>query len=110
MALQSRLVQAGSPIRSVLAHPGIATTSLAAHSTAGRINRLSLLLNDPEHGALPLLFAATEDVPGNAYVGPDGLGSIKGHPPVRKDGRAGLDMDAALALWTAASATTGLTT
>lgn len=65
LALQSRVLKAGSPIRSILAHPGIATTKLAAHSAAGRINRLSFLLNDPEHGALPLLFAATRDVAGN---------------------------------------------
>lgn len=110
LALQSRLAQAGSPVMSLLAHPGIATTALAAHSAAGRINRLSFLLNDPEHGALPLLYATTQDVPGNSYIGPDGPGSIKGHPTIRKAGRAGLDMDAALRLWTAASAKTGLST
>lgn len=110
LALQSRLVQAGSPLRSVLAHPGIATTTLATHSAAGRINRLSFLLNDPEHGALPLLYAATMDIPGNSYVGPDGPGSIKGHPTIRKAGKAGLDLDAARSLWTAASTRTGLRT
>ena len=108
-ALQSRLGEAGSGVTSILAHPGIATTALASHSSAGRINRLSFLLNDPEHGALPLLYAATAIVPGNAYVGPDGVGSVKGHPTVRKPGRAGLDMDAAQELWAAASDLTGLT-
>jgi NAD(P)-dependent dehydrogenase (short-subunit alcohol dehydrogenase family) len=79
LELQRRLTAAGSPVRSVLAHPGIATTTLAAHSSANRINRLRFLLNDPEHGALPTLYAATQDVPANAYVGPDGPGSIKGY-------------------------------
>ncbi len=59
LELQRRLDAAGSSVRSVLAHPGIATTSLAAHSSANRINKLSFLLNDPEHGALPTLYAAT---------------------------------------------------
>lgn len=58
----------------------VATTSLAAHSSANVINRFTFLLNDPEHGALPTLYAATQGVPGNAYVGPDGFGSIKGYP------------------------------
>jgi NAD(P)-dependent dehydrogenase (short-subunit alcohol dehydrogenase family) len=108
LELQRRLTAAGSPVRSVLAHPGIATTALAAHSSANRVNRLRFLLNDPEHGALPILFAATQDVPGNAYVGPDGLGSIKGYPVVRRPGKRGLDAEAGRRLWTATAALTGV--
>ena len=33
-----------------------------------------------EMGALPTLFAATQDIPGAAYVGPDGLLEQRGHP------------------------------
>jgi NAD(P)-dependent dehydrogenase (short-subunit alcohol dehydrogenase family) len=109
LELQRRLVAAGSPVRSVLAHPGIATTALAAHSRSNAINRLPFLLNDAERGALPTLFAATQDVPGNAYVGPRGLGSVKGHPKVRKPGRRGLDAEAAAAVWRAAEQLTGVT-
>ncbi|MGW4242927.1 SDR family NAD(P)-dependent oxidoreductase [Nocardia sp. NPDC004722] len=108
LELQRRLTASGSPVKSVLAHPGIATTALAAHSSANIINRFGFLLNDPEHGALPVLYAATQDVPGNAYVGPDGFGSIKGYPIVRKPSRAGLDQAAASALWQATAALTGV--
>ena len=80
LELQRRLSAAGSPVRSVLAHPGIATTPLAAHSPSDAINRFSFLLNDPQRGALPTLYAATQDLAGNAYVGPDGLGSVRGYP------------------------------
>nr|WSY55203.1 SDR family NAD(P)-dependent oxidoreductase [Streptomyces sp. NBC_00886] len=107
LELQRRLTAQGSPVRSVLAHPGIATTSLAAHSSANVINRFTFLLNDPEHGALPTLYAATQEVPGNAYVGPDGFGSIKGHPTVRRPGRAGLDEAKAQDLWRATAELTG---
>ncbi|MGD3108911.1 SDR family NAD(P)-dependent oxidoreductase [Streptomyces sp. YGL11-2] len=107
LELQRRLTASGSPVKSVLAHPGIATTSLAAHSSANVINRFTFLLNDPEHGALPTLYAATQDVPGNAYVGPDGFGSIKGHPTVRRPSKAGLDETKAKQLWLATSALTG---
>ena len=108
LELQRRLDATGSPVRSVLAHPGIATTALAAHSPANRINRLRFLLNDPEHGALPVLYAATQDVPGNAYVGPDGLGSVKGYPVVRRPGKPGLDAELASRLWEATAALTGV--
>lgn len=46
--------------------------------------------------------------PGNAYVGPDGFGSIKGHPTVRTPGQAGLDETAAAELWAATAALTGV--
>jgi NAD(P)-dependent dehydrogenase (short-subunit alcohol dehydrogenase family) len=108
LELQRRLRAVGSPVRSVLAHPGIATTTLAAHSSANRINRLRFLLNDPEHGALPTLYAATQDVPANAYVGPGGLGSIKGYPVVRRPGKSGLDAEVAGRLWEATAALTGV--
>ena len=108
LELQRRLEAAGSPVRSLLAHPGIATTTLAAHSPAGRINSLGFLLNDPERGALPTLFAASQDVPGNAYVGPDGPGSVRGYPVVRKPGKTGLDATAARELWDATAQLTGI--
>lgn len=108
LELQRRLTASGSRVRSVLAHPGIATTSLAAHSPAGRVNRLRFLINDPERGALPTLYAATQDVPGNAYVGPDGLGSIKGYPKIRRQSSAGLDEKVARSLWQATAAVTGV--
>lgn len=108
LELQRRLTAAESPVRSILAHPGIATTTLAANSSSNAINRFSFLLNDPEHGALPTLFAATQDIPGNSYVGPNGLGSIKGLPKVRKPGKAGLDKTAARQLWTAVSERVGV--
>ncbi|MFI9586441.1 hypothetical protein ACIHCQ_32480 [Streptomyces sp. NPDC052236] len=43
LELQRRLTALGSPARSVLAHPGIATTSLAAHSSANVISRFTFL-------------------------------------------------------------------
>lgn len=108
LELQRQLTAAGSKVRSVLAHPGIATTALAVHSSSNAINRFSFFLNDPEHGALPTLFAATQNVSGNAYVGPNGPGSIKGHPKVRKPSRAGLDGASAKKLWGVVSGKVGV--
>jgi NAD(P)-dependent dehydrogenase (short-subunit alcohol dehydrogenase family) len=105
LELQRRM---GGSTRSILAHPGIARTSLAAHSSAGNVNRLGFLLNDAEHGALPTLYAATQDIPGNSYVGPDGFGSVKGYPKVRRQSKAGLDPTTARDLWQATAALTGV--
>ncbi|MBK3577124.1 SDR family NAD(P)-dependent oxidoreductase [Streptomyces sp. MBT65] len=101
LELQRRLTAAGSPVRSVLASPGIARTSLAAHSRSNVVNRFTFLTNAPERGALSLLYAATQDVPGNAYIGPDGLGGFRGSPTVRRPGKAGLDQALAGRLWDA---------
>ncbi|GAA2639112.1 SDR family NAD(P)-dependent oxidoreductase [Paractinoplanes durhamensis] len=108
LELQRRLDAAHSPVRSVLAHPGIARTALAAHSRSNIINRLRFLTNDPEQGALPILYAATQDVPGNAYVGPDGFGGLKGRPAPGKPSRAGSDPAVAAGLWRATAALTGV--
>jgi NAD(P)-dependent dehydrogenase (short-subunit alcohol dehydrogenase family) len=102
LELQRRLSQGSTGVRSVLAHPGIAHTNLVSHTSgSGVFNMMGSLLNDAEHGALPTLFAATQDVAGNAYVGPDGLGSVKGYPKVRKASRKGHDADLASKLWIA---------
>jgi NAD(P)-dependent dehydrogenase (short-subunit alcohol dehydrogenase family) len=99
LELQRRLNEEGTTVRSVLSHPGIAKTNLVTHSPSNAIMKLGFLLNDAEHGALSTLFAATQHVAGNAYVGPRGLGSIKGHPRVRKPSIRGLDTELAARLW-----------
>ncbi|MFJ1763713.1 SDR family NAD(P)-dependent oxidoreductase [Amycolatopsis sp. NPDC088138] len=99
LELQRRLTARGSRVRSVLASPGIARTALAAHSRSNVVNRFKFLTNSPERGALSVLYAATEDVPGNAYVGPDGPGGLRGYPAVRRQGKAGFDEALAGRLW-----------
>ncbi|MFE9097268.1 SDR family NAD(P)-dependent oxidoreductase [Streptomyces sp. NPDC007264] len=106
--LQRRLAASGSPARSLIAHPGIAATNLASRSAAGKVTRvLGFLFNDAEHGALPSLYAATQDLPGNSYVGPSGPGGLKGHPEVRRPAAAALDPSAAARLWALTARLTG---
>ncbi|MBO0823537.1 MAG: SDR family NAD(P)-dependent oxidoreductase [Actinobacteria bacterium] len=100
--LQRRLTQAGSAVRAVAAHPGIATTSLASHNRGigARLGRgFKHLFNDAEHGALPTLYAATQDVPGACYVGPDGLGHLRGYPKIGTPSKMARDADLARPLW-----------
>jgi len=108
--LQRRLEQSGSPTRSMIAHPGIAKTNLVGHvgGVSGWMNQLAQpLLNEAENGALPTLFALTEDIPGNSYVGPDSFGSISGHPAVRKPSSAARNPKNATALWHATTDVVG---
>ena len=46
-------------------------------------------------GALPTLYAATQDIPGDSYVGPDGFQEQRGHPKLV--GRSGAAQDTATA-------------
>lgn len=106
--LQRRLEAAKSPVRSVLAHPGIATTNLAAGASSSNINRFSWFLNDAERGALSTLYAATTDIPGGSYVGPNGPGGVRGFPKIGTASRAARDPKTAQTLWEAASALVAL--
>jgi len=108
--LQRRLTSAGSAVRAVAAHPGVAKTNLISHvgGFQGAVNRLFVrpITQDAEHGALPTLYAATQDIPGGSYVGPDGLIHTKGYPEIAKPSRAARNADLAQRLWAASAALT----
>ncbi|GAA1861282.1 oxidoreductase [Asanoa iriomotensis] len=104
--LQRRLDNAGSSIRAVTAHPGIARTDLLRHATGiGRaVFRSTLwMFNDAEHGAWPALYAATADVPGGSYVGPDGIGHLRGNPALHRPARAARQPGVGPKLWEASA-------
>jgi NAD(P)-dependent dehydrogenase (short-subunit alcohol dehydrogenase family) len=104
LALQRRLSDAGSGVRAVAAHPGWSVTHLQGHTESGVQNALlalgnRMLAQSDEMGALPTLYAATQDIPGGSYVGPDGRFEQSGHPTLV--GRSGAASDEAVArrLW-----------
>ena len=110
LELQRRLTEAGSRVRAVTAHPGIARTSLG--DQADRVSRavyryLGWLFNDAEHGALPTLYAATQDVPGGSYIGPDGLGHLRGYPEIQQPSKRAQDPQMARQLWDLSARLTG---
>ncbi|MEU9806630.1 oxidoreductase [Mycobacterium sp. NPDC050853] len=110
--LQRRLTMAGSPVRAVVAHPGIAATELQSHSGhpifTFALKAGNLYAQDATHGALTVLYAASQDLPGDTYIGPDGLFEAKGYP--KKVGRSGKAKDAATArgLWDLSEQLTGV--
>ena len=111
LELQAQLTEAGSAVRAITAHPGIARTNLAKR--AGRpwpaLDRyLGWLYNDAEHGALPIEYAATEDVPGGSYVGPNGLGHVRGYPEIHQPAKSARDSQTARQLWELSARLTGI--
>ncbi len=99
--LHRRLAAVGSPVRSVLAHPGYTATRLQTSAPTGLVKllfgRVLLpLAQRPDTGALPQLYAATAPgVRGGELIGPDGRGELRGGPtrvplaPVATDAETG---------------------
>jgi NAD(P)-dependent dehydrogenase (short-subunit alcohol dehydrogenase family) len=110
--LQRRLVAAGSPVLATAAHPGYAATNLQFHSESRAMDVVSsignrLFAQDEEGGALPTLYAAVADVPGDSFAGPGGFMEQRGAP--KRVGRSGAAKDAAVArrLWDVSEELTG---
>jgi NAD(P)-dependent dehydrogenase (short-subunit alcohol dehydrogenase family) len=106
LELTRRLTAAGSPVRAYAAHPGYAATNLQAHtgnpvSSAVMAIANRVVAQSAAQGALPTLFAATQDLPSGSYIGPDGFQETRGHPTLVGRSAAATDLETATALWTA---------
>ena len=111
LELQRRLAEAGSELRAVAAHPGYARTNLQ-HHTESIFHRGVMVITDlagqsEEMGALPTLYAATQDIPGGSYVGPDGFAEQRGHPRLVGRSKAASDEETARRLWELSEQLTG---
>jgi NAD(P)-dependent dehydrogenase (short-subunit alcohol dehydrogenase family) len=116
--LDRRLRAAGSDVRSVAAHPGYAATNLQTTGPEMSGSRIGVLLNrlnnvvlaqSAEKGALPTLYAATQDIPSGAYVGPDGPFESRGHPHLVSGNGRSRDPETARRLWAESERLTGVT-
>jgi NAD(P)-dependent dehydrogenase (short-subunit alcohol dehydrogenase family) len=110
--LQKRLEAAGSSVRAVAAHPGYTATNLQSHTGNFIQNTImwvgnKVIAQGEEMGALPTLYAATQDIPGNSYVGPDGFHEGRGHPKLVGRSGAAQDKATAAALWELSEQLTG---
>ena len=119
LELQRRADRSAADLESVAAHPGFASTNLqlqASQLTGNPVDRIAnKLLNatvaqSARMGALPTLYAATTpDLPGGAYVGPDGPGEWRGHPHLSVPNGRARDEDDARRLWEVSERLTGVT-
>jgi NAD(P)-dependent dehydrogenase (short-subunit alcohol dehydrogenase family) len=112
--LQRRLIDAGSEVLATAAHPGYASTNLQSHS-GNRLQELfmkqvgnRLIAQDEDGGALPTLYAAVADIPGNSFAGPGGFMEQRGAPKLV--GRSGVALDGVVArrLWDVSEELTGV--
>lgn len=113
--LHRRLTAAGSRVRSVLAHPGYTATGLQTRDITGfsrffysRIGN-PLLAQRPERGVLPQLYAATApEAAGGDFIGPDGLGELRGHPTRVEPSATAADPETGRRLWDLSEELTGV--
>jgi NAD(P)-dependent dehydrogenase (short-subunit alcohol dehydrogenase family) len=96
--LQRRMTTVGSPLRALASHPGYSHTNLqgrtgrkfgdAVMSAATRA-----LATDADFGARQTLYAASQDVPGNSFIGPSfgmaGRSRPVGRSPLAKRANTG---------------------
>jgi NAD(P)-dependent dehydrogenase (short-subunit alcohol dehydrogenase family) len=113
LELQRRLSASGSRVRALAAHPGWAATNLQGRTGSWVADRAALLGNrlfaqSDERGALPTLAAATRDLPGGSYVGPDGFQELRGYPTLVGRTAAAADPGLALRLWEESARLTGV--
>jgi len=102
--LQRRLTESGSSVQAHAAHPGYSATNLQSHHASPMMSRImgignKLIATSPEYGARPTVFAITEPLPDNSYIGPTRLGGSRGPVgPVKRSAEA-QDDSAARQLW-----------
>jgi len=111
--LQRRLVEVGSPVLATAAHPGYAATNLQGHSSNHLFNFLSAVGNrtvaqSEGGGALPTIYAAVADIPGDSYAGPGGFMEMRGQPKLVDRSDAAKDTEVARRLWDVSEELTGV--
>jgi NAD(P)-dependent dehydrogenase (short-subunit alcohol dehydrogenase family) len=111
--LQRRLDDAGSPVLATAAHPGYAATNLQFRSGRRSLDIMSsignrLFAQDEDGGALPTLYAATADIPGNSFAGPGGFMEQRGTPKLVGRRHTAQDADVARRLWDVSEELTGV--
>lgn len=114
LELQRKLDAAGSPVRSLMAHPGYTATNLQTTGPTGWRKALGQLGNPilgqkPAIGALPEVRAAVApDVAGGQYYGSAGLFESRGYPELVRPSKRAQDPAVAARLWEESEKLTGV--
>jgi NAD(P)-dependent dehydrogenase (short-subunit alcohol dehydrogenase family) len=108
LELDRRAREAGLPLRALAADPGPAAPT-ADRGPGGILDAALSALGRPAAArALPLLLAATGDLPASTYAGPGGPGGLTGPPRALEPSRRALDAATGRRLWEAAERATGV--
>jgi NAD(P)-dependent dehydrogenase (short-subunit alcohol dehydrogenase family) len=111
--LQRRLTAAGSAVLATAAHPGYAATNLQFSSGNPVFDLLSgignrVLAQSEDAGALPTIYAAVGEIPGNSFAGPGGFMEQRGPAKLVGRSKAAEDADVARRLWDVSEELTGV--
>jgi len=114
--LDRRLDAAGiEDVTSVACHPGWAATNLQARAAGSSRLKLAamkaanaIFAQSAATGALPMVYAAVEDVAGGSYVGPGGLLNMRGYPEIQRSSDRSYDETIARDLWESSVEWTGV--
>ncbi len=115
--LDRRAAAAALPVSALAAHPGLSGTHLIANGQFGRSSgglatifdaAAKAVSQSAAMGALPLLMAATADLPGSTYCGPSGFNESRGLPTTVGCSALARDPDAARQLWELSEEAVGL--
>jgi NAD(P)-dependent dehydrogenase (short-subunit alcohol dehydrogenase family) len=107
--LQRRLHAAGSTLRSVAAHPGYSNTGLV-HTSGRQLGDVlaaatKIFATSADYGARQTLYAVSQDIPGDTFVGPR-FGTFGRTQPVGRS-RAARNRTTAARLWDLSEQRTG---
>jgi NAD(P)-dependent dehydrogenase (short-subunit alcohol dehydrogenase family) len=114
LELDRRLRAVGSPVRSILAHPGYSATNLQSSGPTGmskQVMRLgnALLAQRVEMGALNQLYAAVDpEAQSGKFYGPNGFGENRGYPTEVQPVEAAKSVETARRLWALSEELTGV--
>ncbi len=106
--LQRRLTAVGSDVTAVAAHPGLVATNMTGQTTGLTNLIVRLMAQSPEDGALPVLMAATADIPGDSFTGPERLLHMRGGAELIGRSKRARDPALASRLWEASETLTGV--
>ncbi len=111
--LDRRLRAEHSPVHSLAAHPGFASTGLMSHTESFQDAVMGIgtriAAQSAADGALPILYAATAgDALGGEYFGPRALFGLRGAPGRASSSDAARDEKAARELWAMSERLTGV--
>lgn len=112
LALQQKLTDRHHPATVQLAHPGWALTNLQNATGHARLDGAITAACRPfaqpaDTAAASILVAATADLPPVSYIGPGGLGGLRGAPAHASRSPATMDRSLAAAVWRLAAEETG---
>ena len=104
-----RLKEKGINILSIASHPGVSSTNLGRFMPKFMSFAMGLISQSSKGGVKPTLYGAlNSSLVGGEYIGPSGLGEMKGEAVIVDSNNISKDLDKAKKLWEVSEELTGV--